>query len=832
MNPSALEPLMLDHKTLPSRFMNPVVPTWGFLLRAFVVSLCLGAVAAQAQDEDDDFIDEDVIELDPFTVAADSTRGWVADTSMSAARIQLELAKTPRAISVVTAEFIEDTGAYDVIDALAFTSGVTMSPPRDDGIVRQENRATDISIRGVDAGVVFRNFYRHFGPTWNVNVDRVEVIKGPASALYGISTPGGQVNIITKRSQFRRAVEVSSTVGSFDQFRAVVDVQDQMIPDRLAYRVIAAFENDGIYYDDTPFQRWLVHIPLSLRITDNLQINVEWERQEQWGSPYKAQLRYPDINEDGLWQFEFWPDRAHTTGTDDWEYRTWDMDTFNVETLWSPFAGWDLQVNIARGEQDSYFQVTDTGPNIGTTSVFWGYRTLPNSKNVGDYRQKAFMNETYLDTWGGTAILSISQDLGDWLEARLMLGGYAYEDRFRRRSGQVSLMQSPFDGRDTAYNYLGTDITNLEGRGLLFDRFPHLFETYGDVADFFTNNIINKRSIDWDLLIDKEINDTPNGMAYYQPRAESRLENEAVWATLSTTWFDERVVVMGGIRRDYITQYADPADPGNENESDSPMFAALVNLTRGISIFGSYSESFVDQFTSLQEGATPEPVGGEGTEFGFKFQTWENRLTGYASYFEIERINELDTHPFTGASELLDSETNEGYEIEITVAPVPRWQTRLSYYEVDVEKFYPTPRALEARTEERLALLTKYTFQEGRLDGLSLLAGVVWEGERTPPNPINLATGEFSKTGKLVDQNGNEITPEEWTIGLHAFQDVLPAEVPSSTEVKVGASYEWTWWDADWKANLVIDNLFDEKYKRQLMWSEPRNYNLTISTKF
>jgi outer membrane receptor protein involved in Fe transport len=83
-----------------------------------------------------------------------------------------------------------------------------------------DNGGGNVNIRGYGATSYLRNGFLRLGLVDRVNVDRIEVIKGPAAAIYGMTTPAGMVNIITKRPKDRPAQSFSIAGGSYGTTRA------------------------------------------------------------------------------------------------------------------------------------------------------------------------------------------------------------------------------------------------------------------------------------------------------------------------------------------------------------------------------------------------------------------------------------------------------------------------------------------------------------------------------------------------------------------------------------------------------------------------------------
>jgi len=146
----------------------------------------------------------------------------------------------PQAVAVVPAPVLDAQAAGDVSEALRNVSGVAVAD-------RTEPFAR-FTLRGFPAdgtGTFRRNGVEvaHYHDGLNANVERVEVLKGPASVLYGRIEPGGVVNLVTKRPLGERRAEATAALGAFGEARAEADLTGPLGPVR--YRVISSAEQRG-----------------------------------------------------------------------------------------------------------------------------------------------------------------------------------------------------------------------------------------------------------------------------------------------------------------------------------------------------------------------------------------------------------------------------------------------------------------------------------------------------------------------------------------------------------------------------------------------------------
>ncbi|MDO3435617.1 TonB-dependent siderophore receptor [Rhizobium sp. CBN3] len=176
-----------------------------------------------------------------------------AKNSAGATKIYTPLVETPRSISVTTEKEIEQRGAQSVIEAVRYTAGVTTGPNGFDP------RFDQIYIRGYNATTVgdyrdgLRQPYINYGMfrTDPYQLQRVEVIKGPVSVLYGSGSPGGLVNKISKLPTEEPIREVGITYGTKDRVQGMFDFGGPISEGRddFLYRIVGVARRGDTNFD-------------------------------------------------------------------------------------------------------------------------------------------------------------------------------------------------------------------------------------------------------------------------------------------------------------------------------------------------------------------------------------------------------------------------------------------------------------------------------------------------------------------------------------------------------------------------------------------------------
>ena len=198
--------------------------------------------------------------------------GYTTEASFVGTKTATPLKDVPQSISVVTKELMQDQQAIRLGEIVRNVSGVNQFSHYDDYTIRGF-RVGSGSTQLINGLRVTSGFWKQ--PLTNY-LERVEVIKGPASALFGNSSPGGTINRVTKKPLTEERRAVSFTVGSFDTYRALADVTGPLNEAKtVLYRLNLGYEN-AQSFRDLQFDENLVVAPsVSFVPSDRTQLNFD-----------------------------------------------------------------------------------------------------------------------------------------------------------------------------------------------------------------------------------------------------------------------------------------------------------------------------------------------------------------------------------------------------------------------------------------------------------------------------------------------------------------------------------------------------------------------------
>ncbi len=202
---------------------------------------------------------EEVVVLSPFIVNADSDKGYAATATLASARVRTELKDVGSAISVITPEFLANTGATGNETLLTYTTNTEVSGLAGNMAGLGNGTALDDSaqrlaphqstrVRGLGAADNTRDFFISDIPWDSFNVGRIDMQRGPNAILYGIGRPAGIINSSINGAAFNDQGSVETRFGSYGSFRATFDYNRVLLEDELALRVSSV-------YDDTKFRQ-------------------------------------------------------------------------------------------------------------------------------------------------------------------------------------------------------------------------------------------------------------------------------------------------------------------------------------------------------------------------------------------------------------------------------------------------------------------------------------------------------------------------------------------------------------------------------------------------
>jgi TonB-dependent siderophore receptor len=610
--------------------------------------------------------------------------GFRAEEQGSATKTSLSIRETPQAISVTTRESMDARQVRDLTSALELTAGLTSGNAADGG---------PFAGRGLGGGEGFLLRGQELDGRRDVRMDgfvvasrvfdmaafeRIEVVKGPSSVLYGQGSLGGFINMIRRKPQAQKSATLVTSAGSFDTYRAELDVTGALDDDeRVRGRMTAAIDDGGSFISHVDTRTWLVAPSLSLEVGDDTTIlaQVLYQRDDYTpsrGMPLRQegdQLFIPNI------------DRSEFTGIPSQE------ESFGKVHLAT------LEINKPIGDRWLMALLFQKG-GVATERFFDAYSNaccLDTSGDVVMYSDKARAEG---DSWAGEIRLDGAFEAFG-REHRVLLGfEHAQRD----------------DDLAFGYTYLG------DGSGY-------------DFGNLYT------RDFNEDYAI-------PGGARYQNFDFDFTNENlnQGVYGQLILT-VAERAKLLVGARYDRADIDHLNNNTGQLDSKKDGEWTMRVGLTydasEHLTAYGIYAQTFNPAVDARSESGTIlEPETGEGLEFGMKTEWFDARLGATLAVFRQELDNIPITDPVSRQFEINGGlQRTDGVELEVSGIVVDgltlggAWSWLDSKYvdPLDVDNFGQSPGGL---IERQSSVYASYELQTGALRGLGFGLTYVDVGRR------------------------------------------------------------------------------------------------------
>jgi iron complex outermembrane receptor protein len=254
---------------------------------------------------------DDSYQLQPMTINAAMTPsafapvpGYFASNASSATKSDKPILETAQSISVVTAEQLADRKVDRVEDAVAYSAGVRV------GSSGLDPRFDNISVRGFDTTMTadFLDGLRQPYNSWlsiygteAYTLERIEVLKGPASVLYGQISPGGMVNRVSKRPSLLAKNQVEIEAGNYNHQQGKFDIGGKLDEDGdVLFRTVGVYRDAENYIEQLNNDVRLLAPSLSWQIDPDTHLTLLAQYQE------RETAASPMLYQDGDHLTDFW----------------------------------------------------------------------------------------------------------------------------------------------------------------------------------------------------------------------------------------------------------------------------------------------------------------------------------------------------------------------------------------------------------------------------------------------------------------------------------------------------------------------------------------------
>ncbi|MDP9040518.1 MAG: TonB-dependent receptor [Bacteroidota bacterium] len=212
-----------------------------------------------------------VAQLQTVEINGRLSRLYKSDYSFFGAKTETPVKDIPQSISSVTKELIHDKMEFTLKDAVGDVAGVNQYSGYDEYTIRGFRAENARDINGL------RGYNTSYTSSILVNIERVEIIKGPTATLYGNCDPGGTINLVTKKPLDHTEGALNLFGGNWDHFRAEGDVTGAMNKTKtLLYRLNAGYDQKNSFRDQLNGKSYQVAPSFTFIPGDKLIINFDF----------------------------------------------------------------------------------------------------------------------------------------------------------------------------------------------------------------------------------------------------------------------------------------------------------------------------------------------------------------------------------------------------------------------------------------------------------------------------------------------------------------------------------------------------------------------------
>lgn len=670
--------------------------------------------------------------------------GYAAKNSRSATKTNTPLNETPRSVVVVTEQQMRDRNVSSIGDALRYSPGIQGN------YFGEDNKQDWFIVRGFKQANngIFQDGVRVYSSgfySWQVDpyaLERVEVLKGAASVLYGQSTPGGVINLQSKRPTREPSGEVGAQYGSYDRKQLNLDVGGALDDSgNVLYRVVALTRDTGTQVDDVDAKRQLIAPSLTLNLNDATSLTLLASFQKDDSDP---QLQFlPAAG--ALYDAGFgYIDDDTAFGNPAYETFQRSQYTLGYELNHRINDNWDFQQNMRYGHMDL------------------------------EVRQMYFAGASPFDPSGRTP-----------------LRGLTYHDGTANNLSLDNRLVNYAVGENVESTFLvGVDYQrlNIKDEGyatdpLIVDAFNPYNPSYGAVA------LINRQT--FAPFTDADLQDK-----------RTRADQVGLYVQEQLKLNDKWVFILGG-RYDKARTDLDNRTTGVSQDVRDEEFTWSAGVAylfeNGLTPYASYSEFFLPVTalnTTTQQPFQPET--GDQKEVGLKYQP--PGFDGYVNIaaFELTQQNVRKTAP-GGIQTQLGEVTARGIELEAVADVTEQFSVTGSMTFLDPE-ITKSPVAGErgsapSQVAERLASLWGTYRFGGALDGFALGAGVRYTGETYGDNTETLKVPSYTLYDAMASYRFDQVTVQLNANNLTDKQYVATCDFNcfygNRRNVTASVSYAW-----------------------------------------
>jgi iron complex outermembrane recepter protein len=713
--------------------------------------------------------------LQDVEVLGRARKDYNSDYSFSATKIAIKNKDLPQALSTVTKELIADRGAFQLSDAVKIASGVSPSSFYNQFNIRGISQNEEGQIIN---GMRTRQFY--FLQPLTTNVERVEVLKGPASVTFSSVDPGGSINMVTKKPLAETRREVSLSAGSFSTVRGALDFTGPLNESKtLLYRINGAYQEAQSYRDLVKNNSVLISPSITYLPSDKTAINTELIYSNMVGNLDRGQPIFGAVA--GKTNLNSTPISLNLGAANDFfkskelilmanlSHKFSEKISFNASYMKQTWSE-DLQehrTTNAFARDITGAEVTSlVGMQMVQRKQFWSTDNL-----------NAYFNFNFNAGKTSNKLL-VGYDLQSW--NKLKGGGQNAARGFLLKDGSVA-------GSFVLANAANYQTVSIGGKTL-----PRPNTNYFDLGNpVYTVRNINDYTLNSRIAVPSAL--TTTDAIYVQEQL--KFGKFSALLSLRNEWFED------------ITNYNAPNEASFKNTALIPRIGLTYEVTKNINVYGTYLEGYQPQsntvtllpstgayFWTPTSAATFKPLISDLKELGMKADLLDKRFTLNMAFYEINQKNILMSANDPTKPDLLvqrGADRSRGFETDLAGYILPNWQINASYSFIDAKIIADANETLVGQRKENVAkhsgnIWTRYNFgANSKLKDLGIGAGMNAQGSKIPWFSRAFEVPAFttfdaaiyytpSKSNVQMALNMNNIFDKTYWIGAQNYTRLFP----------------------------------------------------------
>ena len=633
------------------------------------------------------------------------TTGFVATQIDAATKSSASVLETPRSVSIVTKAEIEERDAESVYEAVQYSSGVNAYPFSGNFITREQAH-----IRGFLAYQFLDGLKQH-DSNWGIEpygLERIDILKGPASMLYGQGSPGGLIDLTSKRPTEDPFAEVVLKVGTHEKLQAGFDFGGPVGHGGvLSYRLTGMGRMSDGEVDFTENNRVYLAPAFTFRPSADTSFTL-------------------------LGSYQYDPDMTV-------------QQPLPFEGTVVPGAnGQYISRNLFLGEP-GYHDTSKRSYKIG-------YELHHRFNDVLSFEQNAAYRriDISLEEIQGLGAVSGTSTLRQMFLAEYVIDTYQADTRLR-----AEFVTGPI-AHNVIFGFDYSNIPNYQGAGVAVG------------STYFPLNLYNPvygQALTDNPLIQRRYQEFEQSGLYVLDTMT--LENLTVVAGLRHDWANsaqqtQRLNTSTG-------KFTNPAYVPKGDEATTVQLGASYQLPGGVAPYISYSESFFPATGTDFFGNAFDPTTGEQYEAGLKYQPFGTNALFTAVLFDLTQQNVFTADPaHPGYRVQTDEVSAKGAEFEVRASLASGWNVAAAYTYLDSEVtstgLWPV-----YLPKHQAAAWASYTFTEGELDGFTLGGGMRYFGDTFGDRDNTFKVPAFTLYDATVRYDLGVISPayENWEVSLN-----------------------------------------------------------------